>query len=105
MYRGTSSGSNASLARWSQASPGYTMLDYYGDAEAGRGRPLAGRGVAGCEYIATPIAPSDEAVMRRGVDPTILLPDGRVIQQYGDTWPNEAAWRAAMDKGARRKRS
>ena len=92
--------------RGGPATPGYTILDYYGDAEAGHEvirLPVVAWRVS--ENIAIPIAPNDEAAAHCGIYPTILMPDGRVIQQYGATWANETAWRAEKAEEARRKRT
>jgi hypothetical protein len=106
VFRGTIDRLQRDLGEVVQASPGYTMLEYYGDAEAGHEvirLPVVAWRVS--ENIAAPIAPNDEAAAHCGIYPTILMPDGRVVQQYGATWANETAWRASKDEEARRKRT
>jgi hypothetical protein len=87
------------------ALPGYVRLCYYADGGDDGGpwvdrMPIVAWRIA--EDIALPVTPDEDKddTLRSGV----LLPDGRVVQPFMQTFPDEDAWRGEMDRQAKAQR-
>ena len=88
------------------AGPGYVRLRYWdGEGEDGDGlvdrMPIVAWRIA--EDVALPVTPDEDRddALRSGV----LLPDGRVVQPFMQTFPDEAAWRGEMDRQVKAQRA
>jgi hypothetical protein len=89
------------------AAPGYKALFYYAtgcdDDEPWVKRvPVVAWRID--KDVALPVTPDNDSIASNCTGWAVLMPDGRVVEPYMQTFPDEEAWRAEMAKDAEAQR-